>query len=246
MKFKKLSGCGFSWIYWVSDMDWSDYFGDFINRKPRPSSFVTSYQKCFESKLSKNKRISECLFIILDTETTGVSVKQDYIISYGSVKIRNYTIKINSSRQWFLKLKKEGKEAITVHEIINVKNALSLRQFVKQFLNDIGNAVIVGHHIDFDIAMLEKAARPFGLKKLLNPRLDTQNLAARLELGKYADHQLVNKKDYSLDALCQRYHISLDDRHTAAGDAFLTAQLFLKLLKIAEQKGIRILEDLLA
>lgn len=228
-------------------MNWPSFLSGFINRGSRPSSFVVDYQKLFERKSFVDKRLSQCVFIILDTETTGLNVKQDYIISYGSVKIRNYAIKINSSRQWFLKQKKEGREAIKVHEIINVKNGLPLRQFVKLFLNDIGNAVIVGHHIDFDIAMLEKAARPFGLKKLLNPRLDTFDLAVRLELGRYAGRQAVNSNDYRLDALCQRYHIPLDDRHTAAGDAFLTAQLFLKLLKIAEeQKGIKTCGELLA
>jgi DNA polymerase-3 subunit epsilon len=50
---------------------------------------------------------------------------------------------------------------------------------------------------------------------------------------------------YSLDELCIRYGIEMDDRHTAAGDAFLTAQLFLKLLKLAEKKGIRNFKDLL-
>ncbi|SMO81891.1 DNA polymerase-3 subunit epsilon [Fodinibius sediminis] len=208
-------------------------------------SFVDRYRQKFEGGPVYPPRIGDATFIILDTETTGLDVKKDYIISYGSIKVKNYAISISSARHYFLKQKKVGREAIKIHQIINVENALSLRDFVKLFLDDIENAIIVGHHIHFDIAMLEKAVRPLGLKKLLNARLDTRKLAIRLEMGKHAGHQFIPARDYGLDALCRRYHIPLDDRHTAAGDAFLTAQLFLKLLKKAKQKGITTMHDLM-
>lgn len=243
MKFNKLSGCDFSLTYWVCDMDWFNFL---TGRNARQSTFVSDYIQRFEGKVDSGKPISQCSFVALDTETTGLDVKQDYIVSYGSVTIRNYAIKVSTSRQLYLHPKKEStKEAIKVHEIINAKDTLSLRDFVERFLDDIGSSVLVGHNIGFDIAMLEKAVRPFGLKKIRNPRLDTYDLGVRVELGKLTDHSLINNKDYQLDALCRRYHIPLDDRHTAAGDAFLTAQLFLKLVKMAERRGIATLGDLL-
>ncbi|SHE72900.1 DNA polymerase III, epsilon subunit [Fodinibius roseus] len=225
-----------------------DWFNFLTGQKARQSSFVVDYIRRFENKKAdSDEPVSRCSFVALDTETTGLEVKRDYIVSYGSVAIRSYAIKVNRARQLYLHPKKEStKEAIKVHEIINAKDTLSLRSFVKLFLGDIGHAVLVGHNIGFDIAMLEKAARPFGLKKIRNHRLDTYDLAVRLELGKHTDYSLINKKDYQLDALCRRYHIPLDDRHTAAGDAFLTAQLFLKLLKIAEKRGITTLGSLLS
>ena len=223
-------------------MGWKDFF----SKPETQSSFVVEYNKLFEQQSSANTALSECTFVVLDTETTGLNIKEDYIISYGSIKIQNGAIKVNTARHYFLKPKKEDRKSITVHQIIGVKNALSLSEFVDLFLNDIGNAVLVGHHIGFDKAMLEKAAGPFGLNKLLNYCVDTYEMAIRLELGKYFDPELIDKSDYKLDALCQRYKIPLDDRHTAAGDAFLTAQLFLKLLKIARQKGITTCRNLIS
>jgi DNA polymerase-3 subunit epsilon len=65
------------------------------------------------------------------------------------------------------------------------------------------------------------------------------NLAIRLEHGPHADRTQIKREDYTLDALCARYGIIPEDRHTAAGDAFLTAQVLLKLLALAKQKGIK-------
>jgi DNA polymerase III subunit epsilon len=64
-------------------------------------------------------------------------------------------------------------------------------------------------------------------------------------VGKFYDPRTVVNEAYSLDRLCEKYQIELDDRHTAPGDAFLTAQLLLKLLKLAEKKGIKTFGELI-
>jgi DNA polymerase-3 subunit epsilon len=104
----------------------------------------------------------------------------------------------------------------------------------------------VGHHIGFDLEILKNFLKPFGITQLKNPVIDTYHLAVRLEHGPLHELSSIRKEEYSLDALCKRYHLSLDDRHTAAGDAFLTAQLFLKLLAKAQSKGINTFQSLLS
>ncbi|TAE45852.1 MAG: hypothetical protein EAZ89_21065, partial [Bacteroidetes bacterium] len=58
-------------------------------------------------------------------------------------------------------------------------------------------------------------------------------------------HRFFPLEEYDLDTLCRRFDIRPGDRHTAWGDAMLTAQLFLKLLKIKEKEGKGVLRDLL-
>ncbi len=176
---------------------------------------------------------------MVDTETTGLDVKKDHILAFGGVKILEKKIKIDTSKEHLLYSKKQNISSIKIHEIIQSENALPLEDFVEELLPYLGTGILVAHHAGFDVAMLEKAVRPYGLKRLMNPVLDTGDLAIRLEHGIRLDPTRVNLKDYSLDALCERYKIPIHDRHTAAGDAFLTAQLLLKLRKFAEQKGVR-------
>ena len=223
-------------------MGWLDIFK---SRKTIPSPFIGEYEKLFPVKIFKGTSLSNLDFLVLDTETTGLNTRSDYIISFGSVRVNGYTIKINTVKEYYLKPKKLGRDAIKIHGLIKSEGALSLENFMKEALQEIGNLILVAHHAGFDRAMLEKAGKPFGLSKLHNVFLDTMELAIRLEIGRNYNPHLLNMADFSLDSLCRRYHIPLDDRHTASGDAFLTAQLLLKLLKIAESKGIKTFGDLI-
>ena len=139
----------------------------------------------------------------------------------------------------YLQTPVKNKEAIQVHEILDTRQGMAIKDFAKEFLAYIKNDVIVGHHIGFDLSMLEKILKPFGLKKLFNPVLDTQYFAMRLEKGLQYDPSMGKPGEYGLDSLCERYGIELNDRHTAAGDSFLTGQLLMKLLKMGEKKGIK-------
>jgi DNA polymerase-3 subunit epsilon len=223
-------------------MGWLDFLK---KEKIRPTPFVLDYKALFNEKIPKNRTIDNLSFTVLDTEKTGLNTRTDYIISFGSIRVQGYSIKVNTVNESYLKLKKQDIEAIKVHEIIKSEDFIALEDFVGIFLREIGNSIVVAHHAGFDVAMLERAVRSFGLKRLQNPILDTVNLALRVEIGKNYNPRLVNKADYSLDKLCKRYHVPLEDRHTASGDAFITAQLLVKLLKIAEKKGIKTYKDLM-
>lgn len=215
-------------------------FFDFLRPKKIPkATFVAAYEGLFQKKIPSVRPIPQLTFVVLDTETTGLNPKTDYIISFGAIKLNNFSILVRSCKEMYLKVPIKNAEAIQIHELIRTKDPVVLRDFAKEFLDFIGADIIVGHHIGFDLAMLEKALKPFGLKKLINPVLDTQYLAMRLEKGIHYDPAMGKPGEFTLDSLCQRYGIALDDRHTAAGDAFLTAQLLMKLLKLAEKKGIK-------
>ena len=72
--------------------------------------------------------------------------------------------------------------------------------------------------------------------------MDTAKLAIRIEHFQHT--QSLDHSEFTLDALCDRYRIPMHDRHNAAGDALLTALLFLKLLTKLRKRGIQTLKDL--
>jgi len=224
-------------------MGWLDFI---INRQNIPKApFVLKYESLVQD-IPKMRAIERLAFTVLDTETTGLNPKEDYILSYGGIKVKGYSIQINTSTEIYLNAPIIKREALKVHGIIPKGELTPLNTFGEEVLAYIGADIVVGHHIGFDIAMLEKAIKPFGLYKIKNPVLDTYDLAVRIEKGPRFDTNMFNNTgEYSLDQLCKRYGIEVDDRHTAAGDAFLTAQLLVKLLKEAEKKGIRTYGDLM-
>jgi DNA polymerase-3 subunit epsilon len=103
-------------------------------------------------------------------------------------------------------------------------------------LDHLKDGVIVGHHISHDIASLNAAyERHWGIT-LLNRSVDTMSLTLHLErAGAFAGRAPI--QDFTLDALCDMFYIAPHGRHTASGDAFLTAQIFLRLLPLARRFG---------
>jgi DNA polymerase-3 subunit epsilon len=107
---------------------------------------------------------------------------------------------------------------------------------LERFLDYLRDGVIVGHHIGHDIATLDVACgRHWGLT-LANRSLDTMDLTLHLErAGAFAGRPPI--KQFTLDALCGLFGVIPHDRHTATGDAFITAQVFLRLLRLAGRFG---------
>ncbi|WP_439483000.1 3'-5' exonuclease [Cyclobacterium plantarum] len=223
-------------------MDWKKLFG--FAPLPKPE-FIKLYEKAMERKIAGGKPVSELEFLVIDTETTGLDIKRDHVLSYGAVQVSHNRIRIATAREFYLRPKKRNREAIKVHGLVRERPYVSREQLIRSFLDDAQHKILVGHHLGFDLAMMERVGRSIELRKIKNPVLDTFNLALRLDMGKFYDPQAVVSTDYSLDKLCERYAISPDDRHTAAGDALLAAQLLVKLLKAAEKKGIKTFADLM-
>ncbi len=208
---------------------------------------ICRYVSLFDHPLQRNTPLEEVRFVIFDTETSGFDLVRDRILSIGAVAMKGSKIDVADSFEVLLRQEAiGGKEAVSVHGILkrDLNQGLEEDEAVCRFLDYLGNGVIVAHHADFDIAMVGRVlSRRYGIK-LFNEALDTASFAKRLEKGPY--YNLAHKSgEYRLDNLCERYGICLYDRHTAPGDAYLTAQLFQRLLAVGRKAGIDTLGKLL-
>lgn len=212
---------------------------EFWKPKSEKTDFVASFLKNAETPIPGIRAIDQLNFVVLDTETTGLNPAQDFILSFGAIKISRMTIQVSTAVEWYPVSPKNGKATAAIHGLLESKTPIEITDFVPDLLSYLGNSILVGHHLGFDLEMLLKTCKPFGLETFPNPCIDTMNLSIRLEQGPKADLNQFKQEEYCLDSLCNRYGIPKDDRHTAGGDAFLTAQLFLKLLLVAKKKGIK-------
>jgi DNA polymerase-3 subunit epsilon len=176
-------------------------------------------------------------FVVLDSETTGLDPRKDRLITIGAVAVAGGDIVLEDAFEALLQVA-YNTSAVTVHGVTRESSLQGYeeREAIERFLDYLRDGVIVGHHIGHDVATFTAAyQRHFGFD-LLNRSLDTMDLTLHLERdGMFPERERIG--DFSLDGLCERFGIIPHDRHTAPGDAFLTAQVFQRLLRLAKRAG---------
>lgn len=193
--------------------------------------FWKNYLKKFRT--IQPKTIENTRFVVFDTETTGLDLVNDKILSIGAIRISNNTIDVADSFEVYLKQEEFNAETVEIHGILKEGNLVKIseKEAIEQFLNYVGNSVIIAHHTAFDLEMINTALKRMNLPKLKNKSIDTGILYKKLE-GKKDAH-------YGLDTLCNEFNIAKHDRHTASGDAFITALIFLKIIsKLKQERNV--------
>jgi DNA polymerase-3 subunit epsilon len=200
-------------------------------------AFIDGYLRLFERTWDDRAPIDRVRFVALDSETTGLDPRKDRLITIGAVGVYDSEIVLNDSFEAMLKME-YNTSAVTVHGITRDESLDGLDEpaALEQFLGYLRDGVIVGHHIGHDVQTLNAAyMRHFGFS-LRNRSLDTMDLTLHLERdGAFGDRDRI--QNFSLDGLCGLFGVVPHDRHTAAGDAFITAQVFLRLLRLAAKRG---------
>jgi len=179
--------------------------------------------------------LDEAQFVTLDCETTGMS-SSDQIITIGAVKNTWKEIFLNKVLDQKYPVLQAGKSA-EIHgelsEHINEDKSALLKSLVKY----LGNHIIVGHNIAFDIRMINNELKKTFNVTLKNKVIDTAHLVMRIDPVKY-ERTVGGNTNLHLDDLCKEYSIPVENRHTALGDAYMTAQLLQRLLVKLKRRGI--------
>jgi len=191
-----------------------------------------------QTPTSVKKLPGEPVFAILDLETTGFDLHKDRILSIALALIHDSTFRPGSMREWVVYQEQAVlNEAVKIHGIMPAESREGKAEdtVLEELIPLLTGTVMVGHHIHFDAAMLNAALRrQFGMK-FRNLLLDTAALSM-YELDAFKKSGYSNQRPPSLDEVCVQMGINTVDRHTAAGDVFTTAQLFLTLLAKAKNR----------
>jgi DNA polymerase III subunit epsilon len=166
-------------------------------------------------------------YVVVDTETTGLNIARDEIVQIGAVRIVGGKVLEGDS---FERLVNPGRpippDSIRFHGVTDdmVAHAPGIAEILEEFLDYAGDAVLIGHNIAFDLSFMNRT-KPVG-----NAALDTMLLS----IGAFAW-----RRDHTLDGLAEHFDETVTDRHTALGDAELTARIFLRLLPELDRVGAR-------
>ena len=163
--------------------------------------------------------------IVLDTETTGISIKEGHrIVEIGCIELENLIPTKNKFHCYLNPERKVSEKALEVHgytdEFLATQKKFS--DIGEQFLEFIKNKRLIIHNAEFDLGHLNNELAILGKKKIENEIVDTLILARDKFPG----------SPVSLDALCKRYRIdnSIRTQHTALIDCDLLAKVYINLI----------------
>ena len=188
----------------------------------------------------QDRRLGDLSYAVFDTETTGFSPERgDEIVSIGAVRVVNGRVRPQEVFDRLVDPRRSVPAASSaVHGITTdmVRGQPGLEQVLPQFARFVEDAVLVGHNVGFDMAFLRAREARTGVR-LSSPVLDTLLLDAAV----HPDHD-----GHSLEAIAGRLGVDVTARHTALGDALVTAEVFVRLLALLQARGISTLGEALA
>ena len=177
-------------------------------------------------------------WVVLDTETTGLNVKHDRLLSIAAVGVHLQpglnAAKIQVADSFDAIIGQDNpkacKQNILIHHIgVGAQvNGAGLADVLHAFSHWVADAPIFAYHADFDAAIIKNAFKQAGLAPLSNPWVDV----APLTNAVFRD--IANT---ALDERIQRLGLQCIARHDAVGDTFVTAELLLRLMPVLRSQA---------
>ncbi|NLM07260.1 MAG: PolC-type DNA polymerase III, partial [Tissierellia bacterium] len=174
-------------------------------------------------------------YTVFDFETTGLTPKNSKIIEIGAVKVINgdivdyFSELINPSEQI-----SEFTTKLTSITNEMLEGKPSIEEILPKFIDFIGESVLVGHNVKFDMGFLRFNANEQGIE-ITNPSMDTLLFSRRLypELGRH-----------TLDSICKHLKVNLEQHHRAIDDSKATAEIFLKMMNEVKEGGLATVSEI--
>ena len=163
--------------------------------------------------------------IVLDTETTGISVKEGHrIVEIGCIELDNLIPTKQRFHYYLNPERKVSEQALKIHGYNDefLSKQKKFKEIAEEFLEFIKNKRLIIHNAEFDLSHLNNELKIFGKEQINNEVVDTLLLAR----DKFPGSQV------SLDALCKRFRIDNSKRvtHTALIDCDLLSKVYINLI----------------
>mgnify|MGYP001828439140 FL=1 len=206
---------------------------------PRPVSFEFDLFHQPGQEALGEVALRNLTYVAFDTETTGLNPSEgDEIIQIGAVRILNNRLLHNETIDQLVNPQRAvPKSSVAIHGIDPdlLPSQPVITEVLPKFHAFVTDSVLVAHNAAFDMRFLQLKEDVTGLY-FDNPVLDTLLLSSVVH---------PNLAGHSLDAIAERFNIAIVGRHTALGDALVTAEVLLKLIPLLEAQGIMTLDDAL-
>ena len=176
--------------------------------------------------------LSELPAVALDTETTGLDPNNDHVISIGAVRLHGARLYRSQTLNMLVNPGRSiPNRTIAIHGISNamVSDAPPFDQIADRVLDHTSGLVLIGHYIDFDVAILRSELQRCGREWRPTASLDVMLLYA----GLFPDRHAIR-----LDDIAAALDVPVIGRHSALGDALTTGEVFVRLIAAMSEQGL--------
>ncbi len=184
-----------------------------------------------------DRLLTEVSYTVFDTETTGLEPSAgDEIIQIGATRIVNGRLLRGECFDQLLDPQRSLKpESIAIHGITPdmVRGQPTIDAVLPAFFDFCAETVLVGHNAAFDMRFLQIKEAALGIR-FEHPLLDTLLLSPVIH---------PNQESHRLEAIAERLGVVISGRHNALGDAVVTGEVFLKMIPLLAERGIRTLRE---
>lgn len=210
-----------------------------LAKKNRPA-FIRDYCEQTHRFLTLKNPLENIKLVALDTEASGFEVGKDRLLSIAVIEITQNQIQLDQCVEWLVY--QAGMVANQATEIHGILPADTLKgqpesDVLEELLPRLAGAIVIGHQIWFDALMLNDALRRnFGIG-FRNPTIDV-GLMAMTELQPFRKTGYINQRPPNIEDLCAHLGLPITERHTAEGDAYMAAEIFLLLCgQVRQRRG---------
>lgn len=195
------------------------------------------FRQTEETHALDDRLLTQLTYTVFDTETTGLDpTAGDEIIQIGASRIVNGRLLRSEVFDQLIDPKRRvAAESVRIHGITNemVSGQPTIERVLPRFYAFAEDTVLVAHNAAFDMRFLQMKESATGIV-FGQPVLDTLLLSTVIH---------PNQESHRLEAIAERLGVNIVGRHTALGDAIVTGEVFLKMLPLLADKGIRTLRE---
>jgi len=179
---------------------------------------------------AREQLLADATYVVFDIETTGLSVIHNKIIEIAGVRMQNG----NEIDRFSSFINPHEKIPYNIQQLTNitdemVADAPELEPTLRQFVEFIGDDILVAHNARFDIGFIQANCKTLGMPEVQNPVLDTLELARLLH---------PTMKNHRLNTLADKYKVSLENHHRAIDDTIALGGILNGLIKDALERNI--------
>ncbi|MBA4372166.1 MAG: hypothetical protein C0402_04830 [Thermodesulfovibrio sp.] len=194
-------------------------------------------------------------FVVLDTELTGLDQKRDSIISFGAVTMTGLRIDMANVFDRLINPDALFKpESVVIHGITpsEVAGKPPIAEVLSDFLNFCGDRIFVGYCIDIDLGFIRRDTKKLLSSAIPNPVIEIvqvyewlRQVSGKQREGEGRLRELPPIGRDGLYGIAEYFDIEVSSSHNAVMDAYITAQIFQRLLGGLSQRGVSLTDKLL-